>query len=160
MKKIITCILAFAIVAMMSMTAFAVEIDQDSVRNTADAVITTKIEPSYTVTIPADIQVPFRAKETEFGAISIESARIHPDKCIKVMLNASGFLKNETDASKVIPYVVKSGEEIFSSATYLAAGDKTMLTIHIKEEAWNKAFAGSYKDTVTFTVSYEDKEIP
>ena len=44
----------------------------------------------------------------------------------------------------------------FTSAKYTAAGQETPLTIAIAKDEWNKAAAGSYSDTVTFTVSYVD----
>ena len=67
-------------------------------------------------------------------------------------------LENSIDATKVIPYTIKDSEgAAFTSATYLTEGDKTELSIHITADDWNAAYAGDYSDTVTFTVSYEDK---
>ena len=148
MKKTFALLLALALMASLSVTAFA-----------ADNVdITTSIEPTYTVTIPANTAVVFNATETAFGAIEVTAAQIHPDKCIKVTLTTDGKLENGIDATKVIPYVIKDAEgNTFTSATYLTEGDKTDLTIHITAADWNAAYAGSYSDTVTFTITYEDK---
>ena len=152
MKKLFPLILAVAMLATMSVTAFAA--------NTAggEADITTSIAPTYTVTIPADVNVQFNATETAFGAIEVEAAQIHPDKCIKVELTSDGKLENSIDAAKVIPYAIKDSEgAAFTSATYLTEGDKTELSIHITADDWNAAYAGEYSDTVTFTITYEDK---
>ena len=148
MKKIFALILAIALMASLSVTAFA-----------ADNVdITTSIEPTYTVTVPANTNVDFKATETAFGAIEVTDSQIHPDKCIKVTLTTDGKLENGIDATKVIPYVVKDAEgNTFTSATYLTEGDKTALSIHIAAEDWKAAYAGSYSDTVTFTITYENK---
>ena len=148
MKKIFALILAIALMASLSVTAFA-----------ADNVdITTSIEPTYTVTIPANTAVVFNATETAFGAIEVTASQIHPNKCIKVELTSDGKLENSIDATKVIPYAIKDSEgAAFTSATYLTEGDKTELSIHITADDWNAAYAGEYSDTVTFTVSYEDK---
>ena len=43
------------------------------------------------------------------------------------------------------------------SSSEIVQGDKTELSIHITANDWNAAYAGEYSDTVTFTVSYEDK---
>lgn len=153
MKKIIALALALLMVATMSVTAFAADTDT----KTTDATITTSIAPTYTVTIPANTNVAFNATETAFGAIEVSAAQIDPDKCIKVALTTDGKLENAVDNTKVIPYEIKAGDAAFTSATYLAAGEKTDLTINITQEDWNKAYAGEYSDTVTFTVSYEDK---
>ena len=152
MKKIIALILSLVLVSGFSLTVFA--------ENTTggDADITTSIAPTYTVTIPADVNVQFNATETAFGAIEVEAAQIHPDKCIKVALTTDGKLENSIDTTKVIPYAIKDSEgNDYVSDTYLTEGDKTELSIHITAEDWNAAYAGDYSDTVTFTVSYENK---
>ena len=152
MKKVLTFALAVMLVMSLSVTAFAAN------TTGGDADITTSIAPTYTVTIPADVNVQFNATETSFGAIEVEAAQLHPDKCIKVELTSDGKLENSIDATKVIPYAIKDSEgAAFTSATYLTEGDKTELSIHITADDWNAAYAGEYSDTVTFTVSYEDK---
>ena len=152
MKKIFALILAIALMASLSVTAFAAN------TTGGDADITTSIAPTYTVTIPANTTVAFNATETDFGAIEVTASQIHPDKCIKVELTSDGKLENSIDATKVIPYAIKdSTGAAFTSATYLTEGDKTELSIHITADDWNAAYAGDYSDTVTFTVSYEDK---
>ena len=151
MKKLFAIVLTFALLMSLSVTAFAA--------NTAggEANITTSIDPTYTVTIPADVNVAFNATETDFGAIEVEASQIHPDKCIKVALATDKELNNAIDNTKVIPYAIKNSEGAeFTSATYLTEGDKTELSIHITANDWNAAYAGDYSDTVTFTVSYEN----
>lgn len=157
MKKIISFALAATMALSASATAFAAEITQDSDPKTTNATITTSIAPTYTVTIPADVDVAFNATATDFGSIEVTAAQLDPDKCIKVELASDGNLENLVDNTKVIPYTVTSGETAFTSATYLATGEKTDLTINITADDWNKAYAGDYSDTVTFTVSYVDK---
>ena len=152
MKKLFAVILTVALLMSLSLTAFA--------ENTTggDADITTSIAPTYTVTIPADVNVAFNATETAFGTIEVTASQIHPDKCIKVALTTDKELNNAIDNTKVIPYAIKdSTGAAFTSATYLTEGDKTELSIHITADDWNAAYAGDYSDTVTFTVSYVDK---
>ena len=152
MKKIFAVILTVALLMSLSVTAFAA----NTTGGKAD--ITTSIAPTYTVTIPADVNVQFNATETAFGTIEVTASQIHPDKCIKVALATDNELNNAIDNTKVIPYAVKDSEgAAFTSATYLTEGDKTELSIHITEDDWNAAYAGEYSDTVTFTITYEDK---
>ena len=152
MKKVFAIVLTFALLASLSVTAFAAN------TTGGDADITTSIAPTYTVTIPADVNVAFNATETAFGTIEVTASQIHPDKCIKVALATDKELNNAIDNTKVIPYAIKDSEGAeFTSATYLTEGDKTELSIHITADDWNAAYAGDYSDTVTFTVSYEDK---
>ena len=152
MKKLFALILTVALLLSLSVTAFAA----NTTGGKAD--ITTSIDPTYTVTIPADVNVAFNATETAFGTIEVAASQIHPDKCIKVALTTDNELNNAIDNTKVIPYAIKdSTGAAFTSATYLTEGDKTELSIHITADDWNAAYAGDYSDTVTFTVSYEDK---
>ena len=152
MKKLFAVILTVALLMSLSVTAFAAN------TTGGEANITTSIAPTYTVTIPADVNVQFNATETAFGTIEVTASQIHPDKCIKVALTTDGELNNAIDNTKVIPYAIKDSEGTeFTSATYLTEGDKTELSIHITANDWNDAYAGDYSDTVTFTVSYEDK---
>ena len=152
MKKLFALILTVCLLASMSVTAFAAN------TTGGEADITTSIAPTYTVTIPANTTVAFNATETAFGAIEVTASQIHPDKCIKVALASDGKLENSIDATKVIPYAIKDSEgATFTSATYLTEGDKTELSIHITADDWNAAYAGEYSDTVTFTITYEDK---
>ena len=152
MKKVFAIVLTFALLASLSVTAFAAN------TTGGEANITTNIAPTYTVTIPADVNVQFNATETAFGTIEVTASQIHPDKCIKVALATDNELNNAIDNTKVIPYAIKDSEGAeFTSATYLTEGDKTELSIHITANDWNAAYAGDYSDTVTFTVSYEDK---
>ena len=152
MKKIFAVVLALCLLASLSLNAFAVN------TTGGEADITTSIAPTYTVTIPADVSVDFNATETDFGAIEVTDSQIHPDKCIKVALDTDNKLENSIDNTKVIPYAIKDSEgNDFTSSTYLTEGDKTELSIHITADDWNAAYAGDYSDTVTFTVSYEDK---
>ena len=152
MKKLFALILTVCLLATMSVTAFAAN------TTGGDADITTSIAPTYTVTIPADVNVQFNATKTDFGVIEVAASQIHPDKCIKVALTTDGELNNAIDNTKVIPYEIQDSEgTAFTSATYLTEGDKTELSIHITADDWNAAYAGDYSDTVTFTVSYEEK---
>ena len=152
MKKLFAVILTVALLMSLSVTAFAAN------TTGGEADITTSIAPTYTVTIPADVNVQFNATETDFGAIEVAASQIHPDKCIKVALTTDNKLNNVIDNTKVIPYTIKDSEgAAFISATYLTEGDKTELSIPITANDWNAAYAGDYSDTVTFTVSYEDK---
>ena len=152
MKKLFAIVLTFALLMSLSVTAFAAN------TTGGEADITTSIAPTYTVTIPADVNVAFNATETAFGTIEVTAAQIHPNKCIKVALATDNELNNAIDNTKVIPYAIKdSTGATFTSATYLTEGDKTELSIHITADDWNAAYAGDYSDTVTFTVSYEDK---
>ena len=152
MKRIISSICA---VTMLSALAVPFSASAES----KGAVISTEIQPTYLVTIPADLNVVQNQEQTPFGAIKLEQAQIEPNKCIKVTLLSDGLLKHEQDATKTLAYTVNQEDgagTVFTSATYQTSGEKTDLTIGIKKDDWKSAFAGVYRNTVTFKIEYTD----
>jgi len=153
MKKYLTFMLALALI--LSVCAFPVLAAEDN-RN---AVISTEIDPAYIVTIPADLVVPYGQENTAFGAVELVSAKLEPDKCVKVTLITDNLLENKADTSKTIAYTIHEGTvesvgDVFTFGRYFAAGDETDLTVGITQDAWNSAYAGQYDDTVTFQIEY------
>lgn len=122
MKKWIVLFLILSLVMSMSVSAFAAEIDQDSEPKTADVTVATSIGPTYTVTIPGDMQVQFNQTSTRFGTIKLTAAQINPGYAVEVTLSASGELKNTADKTRTIAYTVNSGDGVFSSKEYQKEG--------------------------------------
>ena len=69
-------------------------------------------------------------------------------------VDASGKFKNTKDTSKTIHYKLMNGDKEFKSASYTENSDNTMLTLLIDKSDWDKAYAGTYTDTLVFTISY------
>ena len=157
MKKLISGISALVIMTAMAVPFSAFADDRG-------AVISTEIEPTYLVTIPADVKVVSGQEKTDFGAVTLEKAQIEPDKCVKVTLVSDNLLKHQKDKTKTLAYTISekvtdaetTKETVFTSAVYQTAGEKTDLTIGISKEEWEKAYAGTYSNTVTFKIEYAD----
>jgi len=152
MKKIIS-----SICMMTMLTAFAVPFSASA--ESKGTVISTEIEPTYLVTIPADVKVVSGQEKTDFGSVKLDKAQLEPDKCIKVTLISDNLLKHQKDKTKTLTYTINEKtdkETVFTSADYLTAGEKTDLTIGITKEEWEKAYAGVYSNTVTFKIEYTD----
>ncbi|SDA26718.1 hypothetical protein SAMN02910447_02700 [Ruminococcus sp. YE71] len=162
MKKAFALILTGVLMA-SPLTAFA-EITENTDPKQGSTEITTQIAPAYIVTIPADTSVDFNTVNTDFGAVKLTKAQLEPNKCIKVTMTASGEMKNSADTSKVLPYTIFEGtadavtDTVFTSAELASVGDKTDLTISISADDWNNAYAGSYSDTVLFSIEYADAQ--
>ena len=155
MKKLLTIALVGAMLTATGITAFAV----DYPGGTQNTEITTSVEPTFTVTVPADTTVPFNALSTEFGSVELESARLAPDKAVQVTVTSDYNLNNSIDDTVVIPYSLNTAEEAVDAdyaATFTTAGEKVDLTINITQTDWDAAAAGDYGDTVTFNISYVD----
>lgn len=152
MKKIISVLSALAIMAAMAVP-FSASAESKG------TVISTEIEPTYLVTIPADVKVVSGQEKTDFGSVKLDKAQLEPDKCIKVTLVSDNLLKHQKDKTKTLTYTINEKtdkETVFTSANYLTAGEKTDLTIGITKEEWEKAYAGVYSNTVTFKIEYTD----
>ena len=117
-------------------------------------IVTTSIDPTYTVTIPADTYIIFNALSTGIGEVKLASARLDPGKHLHVTA-AYESLKNNANTHKTIPYALKSAGATFTDVFFVTAGDKAGLSVDITQTAWDSAFAGDYSDNITFTVSYE-----
>lgn len=155
MKKRIA--LGVSVMMLLSLSAMPVSAAEEK-----GAVISTEVAPMYIVTVPASIKVPFNQEKTYFGAVKLESAQLEPNKCVKVTMQCDNLLKNKADTTKTIPFTIYEGKadaagDVFTTASYLTAGDKTDLTIGITDDDWHKAYAGEYEDTVTFQIEYADK---
>ena len=114
--------------------------------------ISVSIDPVYTVTIPANTTIERGEQSVKLGSVSLDNARLEPDKNVNVSVSASGKLKNSKDESKTIAYKIMDGKREFS--TYAESGNSTNLTLSIDKSEWDKAYAGSYSDTLVFTISY------
>ena len=158
MKKILTLAIVAAMLTATGVTAFAV----DYPGGTQDTEITTSVAPTFTVSIPADTTVAFNALSTEFGSVTLESARLAPNKAVQVTVTSDYNLNNSVDNTAVIPYSLKAGNDTLDAdyaAAFTTAGEKVDLTINITQADWDAASAGDYSDTVTFNISYVDAAI-
>lgn len=163
MKKIIALLSAATMLSAASTAAFAAEITESTDPKQADVTISTSIAPAYTVSIPVNATVAFDAAETDFGSVTLDSARLAPNKAVEVTITSDFDLNNSTDNTAVIPYTLKAtkgtDEEVVAagySAKLQNTGDKVDLTINITQADWDAAAAGDYSDTVTFNIAYVD----
>ena len=117
-------------------------------QETRQTTINVSIDPTYTT-------IASGTAESSIGNVTLDNARLEPDKSIWVSADASGKLKNSKDSSKTISYKLMNGNSEFTSASYLASGNSTPLTVSINKSEWDNAYAGLYSDTIVFTISYK-----
>ena len=166
MKKLLSIPLALTLVLTASTSVFAADINQNSTQN-ADTTVTFKVDPAYTVTIPADVTLD-RKTGTD-GTITYEKdltvsasdVRLLEGKKVRVTLDSSFKLTTGAQGAKYeLPYTVKVG----TSGSAITSGDvvadfttldsnKWSSTLHFAAE--NPTYAGDYKDTVIFNIAVE-----
>lgn len=149
MKKLASLALAFALYA-----ACAAPVLADETKTTT---ITTTINPTYTVVIPAATNITFNHTDTNLnGTLHLSAAQLDPDH--EVTISATEYeLENQADNTKTIQFALYEGSNSFTSTSFTDTKKEVQLSAHIDQKAWNTAPAGKYEGSVTFEISYNKK---
>ena len=159
-KKLISIVLAGAILMTVGITAFAEPITQTTDPE-GTATVTYTVDPLYTVVIPNSVTLGEDEVEEQiliYGSDKNSNVVIPSSKVVNVALteSANGFnvLNADNDA---ISYTV-NGVNDLSELTDIAwcYPDSKTTTDIIFEKTGAVVFSGTYTDTLTFTVSLED----
>lgn len=154
MKKILAMVLALCLLC--GATAFATTLTPNA--NQGTTTLTTTINETYTLTIPATLNITYGATSTDLE-LTVSDYRLKAENQLKLSQSWDGRL-DHTNGSNTIPYVLQyNGAEVSSSSNYVTfTGNKTeTLKVVIAEAAWNSAAAGEYSDIVTFTANIVKK---
>ena len=170
MKKILSSILCFAMVVSMSVTAFAADISTDG--GSQNVLVTYGVGQSFTVTIPSDIEIDSFGSSTNY--VSAENVMIPHGSTLNVTMEsakADGFdwyLTDLTNNDNTLAYRVVASDAN-GDETDIGNGDvvlsvpsgfddmvETALYFELVDEATK---AGTYQDTLTFTVSVDSANI-
>lgn len=157
MKKFLSLILALAMVACMSVTAFAA--DNHSGTQT---VTTSKAAPNYTLTIPADTSIPWGKTDPHLlgdFTVTVDSDWDVAGKGVWVTWGVGGtFTSTTPGVTTTIPYNLSYSSDMtpcsgftidFSketSRTYTAH-----VNMQVTQDAWDAADPGEYSTTITYT---------
>lgn len=153
-KRLVSLLTAGALLAVScaGLTASAVELNMDTPSGTT--VVRTSCDPAYIVKIPADMQIPFGSVDTSLGVVSAKLMKIEANKAVYVTVESANdsVLADEQGEQPAIPYGLSGAEEI----VFDEVNDPTefALNVHVEQSDWDAAYAGSYADTLTFTVNY------
>lgn len=166
MKKLLTIMLALVMVLSLSVTALAADITQDSDPKTGNTTVTFNVDPTYTVTIPATVELEKKTAADETVTyekdltVSAENVRLLEGKQIQVTLTSDFTLTNDTQnggAATNLPYTVTVGDSatpIVTDGVVATFGTSTTeQTSVLHFAAANPTYAGDYSDTVTFTIA-------
>ncbi|MEG2081396.1 MAG: hypothetical protein RRZ68_07545 [Oscillospiraceae bacterium] len=166
MKKIITTILAMSVLVAMSTTAFAADINQGTTLPTnKGTAITYTVAPTYTVTIPESITLNKKTTGTAVsytgsGEISTgNNVRLKNKECINITL-ASDFVMDSAEGATE-DYQIFLGNTVAPLTNNAVVAEfgtlETQQTTTLNYLAGDPHYAGTYSDTVTFTISIATK---
>lgn len=157
MKKLFAILLAVAMMATMSVTAFAATIEGDS----GTVEITYGVEDSYVVTIPAAVTLSADAVSTM--EISAADVVIGYGEQLTVSISSTNYadskwyLVDTENPTNKLEYSVKNGETAVASGEAILtvdAGTAENATATLTTALVGTAtVSGTYKDTITFTVN-------
>lgn len=157
MKKFFAILLAIAMMATMSVTAFAATIEG----NEGTVEVTYGVEDSYVVTIPATIDLSEDAASNM--EISAANVVIGYGEQLTVSISSANYadskwyLVDTENAENKLTYSVKLGDADLASGDVVLtvdAGTAETATATITTALVDTAIvSGTYKDTITFTVN-------
>ena len=153
MKKLFAIILAVALMATMSVTAFAAN------RPVGETEVSFNVDPTYTVTIPATVELNkvdtegVVTYENDYTIEAVAGVRLKKNECIEVTV-ASDFEMTTTEGATLAYAITKGGNAVGTGGVVATFGtDKAAQSTTIHIAANDPDYAGVYKDTVTFTVA-------
>lgn len=162
-KKTLATLLTLTMLTTAAVPAFAAgtAFDKDTDKGTTE--ITYKVDSTYTITIPVDVDL---ASTTKTGAVTIADAKIPFGQSLNIKVTSTNYDKENSkfrlkDGAKenYIDYKINDGSnDIANEAIILsAAAGTTEKTVNLTFSLVNSEqnIAGSYADTLTFTAAVE-----
>ena len=152
MKKLFALILTVAMLATMSVTAFAANTEGGSTK------LSFNVDPTYTVTIPPTVELQ---KVEDNGTVTYENdytlnaeAGVRLKKGETIVVTVTSDYEMKTEEGAALSYeITKDGAALENDVVAIFSTDKAeqSSTIHISAD--DPEYAGEYKDTVTFTLT-------
>lgn len=162
MKKFLSVLLAVCMLFAVCVPAFAVEVKNDATGQPDPAdpqkveVYTdiTDVTSTYTVTIPADLGIPWDDTKDYELKYSIESVLLYGAKLsVAVAEDDGGKMKLETDDGETYLYFTLSDNDTQEFTGLNEAGTTPSAQPKVRVNAFDQAVA-KYTGSVTFTVTY------
>lgn len=159
MKKIISVLLAVAMLAALTVPAFAAEITKDSAEQSAKVDVVTKTTNTegadaytYTVTIPASFEFDWGDTAAKDATYTVTSQLLLGASLkVSVATNNGGKMTNENTASTLTYTLANGGEETFAEVNN-DAEPTAKPTVSIA--SYEGVPIAVYTGTLTYTVTY------
>ena len=155
MKKLFAMLLAIAMMATLSVTAFAADYDTEGNKGMN---VTYSVNPGYTVTIPETVTIGAEGTEK---TVSAEGVVVNKGQYVSVTLAENNNFTVKTTEGAELPYTVTAnGETVAAGGEVLAVNPKdgktgtANITFDIDETKIQ--YAGTYTGTAIFTIAVKD----
>lgn len=155
MKKVISVLLAVAMLAALMVPAFA--LDQDN--PTGEAIVKTSTQTeggedawNYNVSIPAETVIAWGAESTDLEGVTAEAHLYYGEKLyVSVAGNDKMVYTPEEGTTFELPYALAGDTAYESEGPVVYPAAALDLKVNVAADDWNKAVVGEYSDTLTFT---------
>lgn len=169
-KKILSFVLAAVMMLSMATTSFAVEVTSNG--GSGETVVTYGMDEGFTVTIPANFTIDSTKKAT--ADVSASNVMIAHGKVLEVTVSGDDYdvtgsweLIDEAEASNKLTYTIgttEGGTDIVNNSVVLSVGAGEAYSSTVTETMHFTVIdelskAGTYKDTLTFTVGVNGLEL-
>ena len=155
MKKLFALLLAIAMMATLSVTAFAADYDTAGDKGMN---VTYSVAPAYTVTIPETVTIGAEGTEK---TVSAEGVVVKKGQYVSVALAAdNNFPVKTTEGAPLTYTVTANGENVAPDGEILAVnptdGKTGTATITFDIDETKIQYAGTYTGSATFTIAVKD----
>ena len=168
-RRFISAVMALAMVsAIAPMSAIAdttIIPDPDDMPNpkpsSANTEVEFSVEPTYTVTIPAKVELADNGSGTyaNTGILTAEDVFLEPNQAIAVTISGDFKLENEIDSGIKVSYQAEGPLGIVGNGdivTLFGTSDNSQSAAIQFRTTEEPQYAGDYSDTVTFGIAVEN----
>lgn len=154
MKKVISVLMAVAMLAALMVPAFAVDktLDENTKSDTAEVKTNyDNLEATggyYTVTFPAETTIAWGTVDTTIKYNV--STQLIPTATLKVTVAQDNAAMKSADETE-LPYTLSGDTEVTGIAPFVS--EEKSLNINITDANWKSVPVDDYSDTLTFTAS-------
>lgn len=120
--------------------------------------LTTDVASEYTLTIPKDTSIAFGAEEMEIGVVKV-TGNVKPAETVRVDVETGNFISQDDARDTIALTLINQNDNNEFKSSIWNENDmrnetkEIPLVVQIKKEDWDKAYAGTYQATLTFTAS-------
>lgn len=154
MKKVLSLALALVMMFAVCIPAFAIDLDAGTPAGNTQVLvdgISDMGEGSYTVTIPAEVKIPWGKTTADVGYSVF--CQLQTGKLVKVTVSSAdgGVMKNPAKTA-TLKYSLSDTTYTTTESVILEASPETSIVkVNIPTANWEKASIDNYSGTLTFT---------
>ena len=152
MKKILSIVIAAAMLLAISVPAFAAEINQSTSGGVGNSsVVTDRISGTFTFSYPAETTIYWGTESTEIG-YTVSSTLVSGNNLRVTVAQDNANL--HTGGGRLLPYTI-AGDTNITTGHETVTNSAYSVNVNITKENWESVSIDEYEDTLTFTASVE-----